>query len=174
MSQPIKTLETLFQDALALETQAQRADYLDRACPDPAMRHEVESLLDGHQHPDRIFARDTILLEPSDFLVSDGHGHYIGKTLDEKYHLQRLLGQGGKGAVYLSTHLGTGRYVAVKLITPEFTRNPEFVERFKREARAAGRLRHPNIVDVTDFGVAQVDGEQIVTIRVSGLQRVVL
>jgi serine/threonine protein kinase len=54
--------------------------------------------------------------------------------------------------VYLATHLGTDRYVALKLIAPQFMLNPEFVERFKREARAAGRLRHPNVVDVTDFG----------------------
>jgi serine/threonine protein kinase len=78
--------------------------------------------------------------------------HYVGQTLDEKYRLERLLGQGGMGAVYLATHLGTERYVALKLIAPQFMRNEEFVERFKREARAAGRLRHPNVVDVTDFG----------------------
>ncbi len=77
---------------------------------------------------------------------------YVGQVLDEKYRLERLLGQGGMGAVYLATHLGTGRYVALKLIAPQFMRNEEFVERFKREARAAGRLRHPNVVDVTDFG----------------------
>jgi len=78
--------------------------------------------------------------------------NYVGQTLDEKYRLERLLGQGGMGAVYLATHLGTERYVALKLIAPQFMRNEEFVERFKREARAAGRLRHPNVVDVTDFG----------------------
>ena len=77
---------------------------------------------------------------------------YVGQVLDEKYRLERLLGQGGMGAVYLATHLGTERYVALKLITPQFMRNEEFVARFKREARAAGRLRHPNVVDVTDFG----------------------
>ena len=77
---------------------------------------------------------------------------YVGQILDDKYRLERLLGQGGMGAVYLATHLGTERYVALKLITPQFMRNEEFVERFKREARAAGRLRHPNVVDVTDFG----------------------
>src|SRR5437667_7848145 len=77
---------------------------------------------------------------------------YVDRVLDDKYRLERLLGQGGMGAVYLATHLGTGRYVALKLITPQFMRNEEFVERFKREARAAGRLRHPNVVDVTDFG----------------------
>src|SRR5262245_18844961 len=65
------------------------------------------------------------------------------------------------GAVYLATHLGTERYVALKLISPQFMRNSEFVERFKREARAAGRLRHPNVVDVTGFGFARVKEGQV-------------
>src|SRR5439155_16404052 len=87
--------------------------------------------------------------------------HYVGQTLDQKYRLERLLGKGGMGAVYLATHLGTERYVALKLIAPQFMRNPEFVERFKREARAAGRLRHPNVVDVTDFGFATIGQERV-------------
>src|SRR5438309_10773788 len=87
--------------------------------------------------------------------------HYVGQVLDDKYRLERLLGQGGMGAVYLATHLGTDRYVALKLIAPQFMRNPEFVERFKREARAAGRLRHPNVVDVTDFGFATIGQERV-------------
>jgi serine/threonine protein kinase len=86
---------------------------------------------------------------------------YIGQVLDEKYRLERLLGRGGMGAVYLATHMGTERYVALKLITPQFMRNEEFVARFKREARAAGRLRHPNVVDVTDFGFAHVGAEAV-------------
>ncbi len=86
---------------------------------------------------------------------------YVGQIVDEKYRLERLLGSGGMGAVYLATHLGTERYVALKLIAPEFMRNEEFVERFKREARAAGRLRHPNVVDVTDFGFGEAAGEKV-------------
>ena len=85
-----------------------------------------------------------------------GVEEYVGEVLDEKYRLEHLLGKGGMGAVYLATHLGTERYVALKLISPQFMRNNEFVERFKREARAAGRLRHPNVVDVTDFGFTNV------------------
>src|SRR5438093_1687603 len=87
--------------------------------------------------------------------------HYVSQTLDEKYRLERLLGKGGMGAVFLASHLGTERYVALKLIAPQFMRNPEFVERFKREARAAGRLRHPNVVDVTDFGFATIGPERV-------------
>ena len=90
-----------------------------------------------------------------------GLEHYVGQVLDDKYRLEQLLGQGGMGAVYLATHLGTERYVALKLISPQFMRNSEFVERFKREARAAGRLRHPNVVDVTDFGFARVKEGQV-------------
>ncbi|HSQ24631.1 MAG TPA: serine/threonine-protein kinase [Pyrinomonadaceae bacterium] len=86
---------------------------------------------------------------------------YVGQTLDEKYRLECLLGQGGMGAVYLATHLGTERYVALKLIAPQFMRNEEFVERFKREARAAGRLRHPNVVDVTDFGFSGSGNDRV-------------
>jgi serine/threonine protein kinase len=90
-----------------------------------------------------------------------GLEQHVGEVLDEKYRLEHLLGRGGMGAVYLATHLGTERYVALKLISPQFMRNDEFVERFKREARAAGRLRHPNVVDVTDFGFARVKAGQV-------------
>ena len=79
----------------------------------------------------------------------------ISQTLDGKYQMMRELGRGGMGAVYLATHLGTERPVAVKVIAPQFMQRAEFVERFRREARAAGRLRHPNVVDVTDFGFAE-------------------
>ncbi len=85
----------------------------------------------------------------------------IGQTLDEKYRIERELGRGGMGTVYLATHLGTERPVAVKIISPQFMERPEFVERFRREARAAGRLRHPNVVDVTDFGFASTPGGQV-------------
>lgn len=79
----------------------------------------------------------------------------VGQTLDGKYKIERELGRGGMGTVYLSTHLGTERPVAVKVIAPQFMERSEFVERFRREARAAGRLRHPNVVNVTDFGFAE-------------------
>ena len=78
-----------------------------------------------------------------------------GQKLDGKYQIERELGRGGMGTVYLATHLGTERPVAVKVIAPQYMQRPEFVERFRREARAAGRLRHPNVVNVTDFGFAE-------------------
>ncbi len=85
----------------------------------------------------------------------------IGEVLDGKYRIERQLGEGGMGAVYFATHLGTERPVALKVIAPQFMKHDEFVERFRREARAAGRMRHPNVVDVTDFGFARVDTDQV-------------
>lgn len=85
----------------------------------------------------------------------------IGQVLDGKYRINEQLGKGGMGAVYSAIHLGTERPVALKVIAPQLMKHDEFVERFRREARAAGRLQHPNVVDVTDFGFAQVGPDQV-------------
>ncbi len=78
-----------------------------------------------------------------------------GEILDAKYRIDKQLGAGGMGNVYLATHLGTTRVVAVKVIAPKWAEEPQFLARFQREAQACGRLRHPNIVNVTDFGIAK-------------------
>src|SRR3954471_14235303 len=78
----------------------------------------------------------------------------IGEILDGKYRIDKQLGAGGMGTVYLATHLGTTRVVAVKVIAPRWAADPHFLARFQREAQACGRLRHPNIINVTDFGIA--------------------
>ncbi|MBX7222510.1 MAG: serine/threonine protein kinase [Blastocatellia bacterium] len=85
----------------------------------------------------------------------------IGEVLDEKYQIEKQLGAGGMGAVYLATHLHTKSPVAVKVITPEFAEQREFIERFRREAEAAGRLRHPNVVYVTDFGFTRKNQQNL-------------
>ena len=85
-----------------------------------------------------------------------------GDLLDGKYRIEARVGQGGMGAVYRGTHLHTTRTVAIKVIRSHLTSRAEFVERFRREAEAAGRLRHPNVVDVTDFGIAWTGGRRVV------------
>jgi serine/threonine-protein kinase len=76
----------------------------------------------------------------------------IGRTLDDKYRLDARLGEGGMGMVYRGTHLLIDRPVAVKVLNSRFVEDEAAQERFRREARAAGRLRHSNAVAVTDFG----------------------
>ncbi|HEY9401395.1 MAG TPA: serine/threonine-protein kinase [Pyrinomonadaceae bacterium] len=75
-----------------------------------------------------------------------------GRVLDEKYRLDSRLGEGGMGTVYRATHLLIDRPVAVKVLHQRFVEDEAAQERFRREARAAGRLQHTNAVTVTDFG----------------------
>ncbi|PYJ02902.1 MAG: hypothetical protein DME25_14570 [Verrucomicrobia bacterium] len=65
-----------------------------------------------------------------------------------------LLGQGGMGTVYKARQPQLDRFVALKILSPELSRDPAFAERFAREAKALARLNHPNIVGVYDFGQA--------------------
>jgi predicted Ser/Thr protein kinase len=96
----------------------------------------------------------------------------IGKTF-EKCRILAKLGTGGMGSVYLAEHFGLGRKVAVKILPVEMSRDPEYVGRFMREATTAGRMEHPNIVQIHDVGYADgrhfivmqyVDGESLSTV----------
>lgn len=77
--------------------------------------------------------------------------HLIGKTLN-RYQITSLLGEGGMGAVFKARDLTLERFVAVKVLYPQYARQPNFQERFLQEARSAARLDHPGIVQVHDFG----------------------
>jgi len=76
----------------------------------------------------------------------------VGRTLDEKYRLDERLGTGGMGTVYRATHLLIDRPVAIKVLNSRYVEDEAAQVRFRREARAAGRLQHVNAVTVTDFG----------------------
>ncbi|HEX8812465.1 MAG TPA: serine/threonine-protein kinase, partial [Terracidiphilus sp.] len=74
-----------------------------------------------------------------------------GQTVRGKYRIVRKLGQGGMGTVYLAEHQMLGGQVALKFLSSALSRDPQFVKRFRNEARAAYLLRHSNIVEVTDL-----------------------
>lgn len=78
----------------------------------------------------------------------------IGAVIAERYLLERLLGRGGMGTVYAGRHVVTGRRVAIKLLRGDPVRNPDAALRMAREARAVGRIHHPNVVAVYDAGFA--------------------
>lgn len=97
----------------------------------------------------------------------------IGDTLGGRYRLIELLGQGGMATIFRALDTQLGRDVAVKLLRPEYLRDPDFSSRFRQEAQAAASLSHPNVVTVYDYGadpsgpyivMELVDGEDLATI----------
>ena len=97
----------------------------------------------------------------------------IGSVLGGRYRLVELLGQGGMATIYRATDAQLGRDVAVKVLRPEYGRDPDFVARFQLEARSVASLSNPNTVIVHDFGMDPagpyivmdyVDGEDLATL----------
>ena len=75
-----------------------------------------------------------------------------GTIIDRRYRIDGVLGSGGMAVVYRATHLRLGKKVALKVISPGFAADPEFRQRFEREARAAADLDHDHVVPVHDYG----------------------
>ena len=80
------------------------------------------------------------------------NGDLSGRTLDGRYEVQGELGRGGMARVYRGTDTVLGRPVAVKVLSAQYTDDANFLTRFRREAQAAARLNHPNLVQVYDTG----------------------
>lgn len=79
----------------------------------------------------------------------------IGQTINNRYRLESLLGDGGMGTVYRAYDLNLDRQVALKLMHAHFARNEEFRQRLIQEARTAAQLDHPSVVRVYDFGESE-------------------
>jgi predicted Ser/Thr protein kinase len=84
-------------------------------------------------------------------IASNSSGSLIGTRLGD-YQVMRKLGRGGMADVYAARHLSLGRDVALKVLRSDLARDKDYIERFRREARAAATLNHPNIVQVFDVG----------------------
>ncbi len=78
-----------------------------------------------------------------------------GTELAGRYRVERLIGEGGMGEVYLATHLKIDKRVAIKVLAPEQMRRARNVSRFLQEAKATSRVRHPHVVDITDYGESE-------------------
>jgi serine/threonine-protein kinase len=76
----------------------------------------------------------------------------LGTLVSGRYRLIEELGEGGMGAVYLAQHVALEKHVALKVLHPSLSRDPVLQERFLREAKAAARIDHKNVVNITDFG----------------------
>ena len=81
----------------------------------------------------------------------------VGRTIAEKFRIESLVGRGAMGAVYRATQLNLKKRIAIKVMNPE-KKDATYVSRFKREAKAASRMDHPNLMRVIDFG-EEPDGQ---------------
>jgi len=77
----------------------------------------------------------------------------VGRVLNNRYQIEQLLGTGGMADVHLATDTLLGRRVAVKILHPQYAKDPVFIQRFRQEAQAAANLNQQNIVNVYDWGV---------------------
>jgi hypothetical protein len=93
---------------------------------------------------------------------------HLGAVFGGQYRVDERMGAGGMGAVYRGTQLSIDRPVAIKLIAPEVEQNAAHVQRFRREAEALAKLRHPNTVHLLDFGVTEQDRLYMVMELLSG------
>ncbi len=78
----------------------------------------------------------------------------VGYTLDNKYRIVEKIGSGGMGSIYKATRMHIGDTVAVKVLHPDSVGDKKAIERFRREAQAAARLKHNNAVGIYDFAVS--------------------
>lgn len=149
-----QTIKELFHSALEREP-ASRASFLEEACGgDEPLRHEVESLIAAHEQPagiidESIFGLAADLLAVEQPVVVKGHR--IGP-----YKIIHQIGRGGMGEVYLAQDSRLGRRIAIKLLPTRFTSDTDRVRRFRREARAASALNHPNILTIHE--IDELDG----------------
>ncbi|MCA9658358.1 MAG: serine/threonine protein kinase, partial [Myxococcales bacterium] len=78
---------------------------------------------------------------------------WLGRTIDNRYKIVELLGEGGMGAVFVAEHLSLRKQVALKVIRPEYAGIPEIAARFTREAMATAKLDHPHVASALDYGM---------------------
>jgi serine/threonine-protein kinase len=94
-------------------------------------------------------------LTPNEPTRESWFGMQSGAVLAGRYRIERLISRGGMGAVFEATQLGLDRAVAVKMLLPTVSRDEKMQERFRREARSAASLRHPNIIQIYDYGISE-------------------
>ena len=148
-----RQVEAVLQAALERDP-AERAALLDSACEgDPGLREEVESLLASAEPTQRLLGSN-VFEDAAPLIDAFELGSLVGRSFGP-YSIEKQLGSGGMGVVYLAQDLRLGRRVALKLLDSTLAADGKSRERFLREARLASALDHPNICTIHDVGEAE-------------------
>ncbi|MDI1241951.1 MAG: serine/threonine-protein kinase, partial [bacterium] len=151
----------IFSSAAEMDT-AEREAYLREACgDDSALLSEVRSLLEAGNEAGQFISKPIVGSFVPDFVeharaLAPGNaiGHYV---------IERAIGSGGMGEVYLATDTNLGRKIALKTLPPSLASDPSFLRRFRNEAHAAASINHPNVATV--YSVEEFDGIKFITME---------
>ncbi len=155
-------MKAVFEAALA-RPMGERSRFIEQACAgNPALHKEVNSLLRSYDKADS-FMEAPAVAAAAESLLGQQDKLAVGEKL-KHYEIISLIGEGGMGEVYLAKDTILGRRVALKLLPPYISNDPDRLRRFKQEARTASSLSHPNVCVIHEIGEA-ADGRPFIAME---------
>jgi serine/threonine protein kinase len=145
-------VKAIFLQAIELDAGKKREKFLEAICvDDPDLLREVEALIRSHEGAGD-FIQDPFIVTANGFSFSQTHADLSPGPRITHYEIEREIGRGGMGSVYLARDTVLTRSVTLKFIDRAFLDTPQNVRRFEREACAASALNHPNILTIHELG----------------------